>query len=51
MPVEYFLNLIKVIVVKPSFAEKASRYFTFSTALKYINAQILDIETLKQLGN
>ena len=44
MPIQYFLNLVKILLVKPTFLEKAGRFFVFGTIPKFINSQIENID-------
>jgi|JI10StandDraft_1071094.scaffolds.fasta_scaffold1801043_1 hypothetical protein len=47
MPVEYFINLEAIYLVRPSLKMKASRYFTFGTIPKYVNNKIVNIDNLE----
>lgn len=40
MPMEYYMNMVRIILFKPSFLQKAGRYFVFGTIPKFINAHI-----------
>lgn len=50
MPLEYFLNMEAIFLVRPSLRMKASRYFTFGTISKYINSKTVNIDTLEELS-
>lgn len=50
MPFPYFSNLVKILLVKPTFLEKAGRYFVFGTIGKFINSQIENIDDIEQLA-
>ena len=50
MPIEYFLNLHKIVLVKPSLRMKAAKLFSFGTVTKFINCMIKDVETLEELA-
>lgn len=49
MPIEYWLNLNRIILMKPSLSQKASRFFVFGTIPKFINAHIEYAETIGEL--
>lgn len=46
MPIEYWLNLNSIILMKPSFSQKASRFFVFGAIPKFINSHIEYAETM-----
>ena len=50
MPIEYFIHLENIYLVKPSLRMKASRYFTFGTIAKYINNKIVNVDSLEELS-
>lgn len=50
MPIEYFINLEAIFLVRPSLRMKASRYFTFGTISKYINSKTINIDSLEELS-
>lgn len=50
MPVEYFLQLEAIYLVKASLRMKASKYFTFGTIFKYLNNKTINIDTMEELS-
>lgn len=46
MPIEFLVFVEKIFLVKPSFGNKASGFFSFGTITKYINSKVHTCETL-----
>ena len=49
MPIEYFLNLEAIYLIRPSLRMKAARYFSFGTINKFINNKTINIDSIEQL--
>lgn len=49
MPIEFFLQLEKIFLVKPSFRNKASGFLTFGTITRFINSKTFCFDTLDEL--
>ena len=41
MPIEYFLNLVGIFLVKPTFFQKAGMFFVFGVIPKFINSVVV----------
>ena len=50
MPIEYFENLEKIILVRPSLRNKASKLFSFNTVAKFLNAITVNVTSLEGLA-
>lgn len=50
LPYSYFINLLKVLLVKPTFGQKASRYFSFGFINKFLYSHLEYVDGVKELG-
>lgn len=50
MPIEYIVNLQKIILVRPSLRNKAFKLFSFSTVAKYLNNITVTVEDIEEVA-
>jgi hypothetical protein len=49
MPMEYLVNLEVIILMQPTFSQRASRFFSFGVIPNYINDHIKYADSLQQM--
>lgn len=47
MPIEYFINLKAIYLVRPTLKMKAAKYFSFGTINKFINNKTIEIDSVE----
>ena len=51
MPIDYFVNLRQIILMRPSLRNKASKLFSFGVITKFVNYMIVTADTLETLSS
>jgi hypothetical protein len=51
MPIEFLDRLEKLVLMKPTFGQKASRFFSFGVISSFVNDHLKHADTLQEMSD